>query len=127
MRGQRMHRARRGRLSPAYSRREYGAMERRPGSNVPPPEVATGMLPRPHICFVAPNTWPVFSGDPDNEWIGGAEVQQSILARALARGGHRVSMICLDYGQPQSSLLDGVTLYKTHRPDAGVPGLGFIH
>ncbi len=93
----------------------------------PLPSRAARALPRPHICFVAPNTWPVFSRDPDNEFIGGAEVQQSILARALARAGYRVSMICLDYGQPQRVLLDGVMVHKTHRPDAGLPILRFVH
>src|SRR6266404_4692069 len=84
-------------------------------------------LPRPHICFVAPNIWPVFSHDPDNELIGGAEVQQSILARALVRDGYRVSMICLDFGQPQRVLLDGVMVHKAYRPDAGSRVLRFIH
>jgi len=88
---------------------------------------STGTRHRPHICFVAPHTWPVFSHDPRNEFIGGAEVQQSILARALARVGYRVSMICLDFGQPQEVLLDGVRVYKTHRPDAGLPVLRFLH
>ena len=88
---------------------------------------STGARHRPHICFVAPHTWPVLSHDPRNEFIGGAEVQQSILARALARAGYRVSMICLDFGQPQQVLLDGVRVYRTHRPDAGLPVLRFLH
>ena len=82
---------------------------------------------RPHICFVAPHIWPVFSGNPDNGIIGGAEVQQSILARAMARAGYRVTIICLDYGQAQRVVLDGVTVHKTHRPDAGLPVLRFLH
>ena len=93
----------------------------------PLPSRTASDLPRPHVCFVAPNTWPVFSRDPDNEFIGGAEVQQSILARALAGAGYRVSMICLDFGQPQGVLLDGVTVHKIHRPDAGLPVLRFVH
>ncbi len=84
-------------------------------------------LLRPHICFVAPNIWPVFSRDPDNELIGGAEVQQSILARALVRDGYRVSMICLDFGQPQRVLFDGVMVHKAYRPDAGLRVLRFVH
>ncbi len=82
---------------------------------------------KPHICFVAPHTWPVFSGNPGNGFIGGAEVQQSILARAMARAGYRVSMISFDYGQPQNVVHEGVTVRKTHHPDAGLPVLRFIH
>src|SRR5260370_14140661 len=86
----------------------------------------SALLPRPHICFVAPNIWPVFSHDADNELVGGGEVQQSILARALVRAGYRVSMICLDFGQPQRVLRDGVMLHKAYRPDAGLRGLRCI-
>jgi len=114
------------RLGFTLNRRERTAAEayRRDG---PLPSHPASTSPRPHICFVAPNTWPVFSCDPDNEFIGGAEVQQSILARALAGAGYRVSMICLDFGQPQGVLLDGVTVHKAHRPDAGLPVLRFVH
>ena len=82
---------------------------------------------RPHICFVAPHVWPVLSGDPNVGFIGGAEVQQSILARSLARAGYRMTMICFDFGQPQRTVLDGVTVHKIHRPDAGMPVLRFVY
>jgi len=82
---------------------------------------------KPHICFVAPEAWPVFSGDPNIEVIGGAEVQQSILARLLASAGYPVSMICFDYGQPRRVVMDGVTLIATHGMNDGIPVLRFIH
>lgn len=82
---------------------------------------------KPHICFVAPEAWPVFSGDTSIEVVGGAEVQQSILARLLAKAAYRVSMICFDYGQPRRVEIDGVTLLATHRLSAGIPVLRFIH
>lgn len=82
---------------------------------------------RPHICFVAPEAWPAFAGNTGISVVGGAEVQQSILARLLARAGYRVSMICLDYGQPAKVILEGVTVYRAYAPTAGLPGLRAIH
>jgi glycosyltransferase involved in cell wall biosynthesis len=69
----------------------------------------------------------VFSGEPHVEEVGGAEVQQSRLARLFAGRGYRVSMICLDYGQPDRTLIDGVTVHKAFRPHDGVPVLRFLH
>jgi len=80
-----------------------------------------------HVCFVAPNAWPVLAADSSIGWVGGAEVQQSILARLLAANGYRVSMICLDYGQPERALIDGITVHKAYRQDDGVPVLRFLH
>jgi glycosyltransferase involved in cell wall biosynthesis len=81
----------------------------------------------PHVCFVAPFAWPVFSGDRKIKLVGGAEVQQSILMRLLQRKGYRVSLVCLDFGQPQGIVVDGITVYKTYRYDAGIPLLRFLH
>lgn len=82
---------------------------------------------RPHVCFVAPAAWPVFSRNTDIDVVGGAEVQQSILARLFRAAGHPVSMICHDYGQPPRAVIDGITVFRAHAPDAGLPGLRYFH
>src|SRR5260221_167271 len=82
---------------------------------------------RPHVCFVAPTTWPVLARYRAIEVVGGAEVQQSMIARALACGGYRVSMICHDYGQPDGIEVDGITIHNMHKPDGGIPVVRFFH
>lgn len=90
-------------------------------------ERLSGATKPPHVCFVAPNIWPAFSGSEDTELVGGAEVQQSILARALARNGYPVTIICSDYGQPARVEQDGITLIRTFKNNSGIPVLRFIH
>jgi glycosyltransferase involved in cell wall biosynthesis len=80
-----------------------------------------------HICFVAPYAWPVLARDPNIQVVGGAEVQQSILARLFASAGHPVSMITFDYGQPSPIQVDGITVHKAFRENAGIPVLRFLH
>ncbi len=82
---------------------------------------------KPHICFVAPDTWPVLADDRSIEAVGGAQVQQTLLAKTLARRGFRVSMICMDYGQPEQVTVDGVTVFKCHAPIEGLPVIRFFH
>jgi glycosyltransferase involved in cell wall biosynthesis len=80
----------------------------------------------PHVCFIAPNAFPLLSGDASVELIGGAELQQVIVARLLAARGYRVSMICHDFGQADSLEIDGIQVVRAHRPDAGLPVLRYI-
>jgi len=81
----------------------------------------------PTICFVAPNAYPILSKDPNIKIVGGAELQQCMVARALSRRGYSVSMVCLDFGQPDDLRIDGIRVFKAHRPDEGIPILRFFY
>jgi glycosyltransferase involved in cell wall biosynthesis len=79
------------------------------------------------ICFVGLDNLPVLAPEYRDHYIGGESVQQTLLARALARRGHQVSMVVFDYGQPDGAAWDGIRTYKAFSLDAGVPVLRFVH
>lgn len=66
------------------------------------------------------------AGDRSTEFIGGAEVQQKLIAAGLIERGYSVSMICLDFGQPAYTNIDGIDIYRAHRPFGGIPVLRFF-
>jgi glycosyltransferase involved in cell wall biosynthesis len=82
--------------------------------------------PLPHVCFVAINAYPLLAGDQEIPVVGGAELQQIIIAKELVKRGHPVSMVCLDFGQPDNVVIDGIRVLKAYRPDEGVPILRFF-
>ncbi len=79
------------------------------------------------ICFVAPMAYPVLAQDRSLPFAGGAEVQQVGIATALARRGHRVSMICHDHGFPDGESIRGVRVFRMCAPSAGMPVVRFVH
>lgn len=79
------------------------------------------------ICFLGFDNLPVLAPEYRQYRIGGESVQQTLLARALARRGHDVSMVVLDCGQRDGAQWDGIRVFKAYRPEAGVPVLRFIH
>jgi glycosyltransferase involved in cell wall biosynthesis len=50
-----------------------------------------------------------------------------MLARVLAAAGVRVSMVCMNYGQPARTTIDGIEVIRAHAPVGGLPGLRFLH
>ena len=81
----------------------------------------------PSICFVGLANVPVLAREYGSHGVGGAELQQTLLAKALAAQGYDVSMVVADYGQPDGAAWDGIRTYKAYRPQAGIPVLRFIH
>lgn len=82
---------------------------------------------KPSVCFVAHNAYPVMARHREIAFAGGAEVQQCLIARELANRGHRVTMICTDFGQTEGEEIDGVRQLRMYAPDAGIPLLRFVH
>ena len=83
--------------------------------------------PKPHVCFVAPYLWPVLARDASIKVVGGAEVQQAVLARLFRRAGYRVSAICQSFGQPERAEVDGIEVHALYGQDDGLPVLRFFH
>lgn len=79
------------------------------------------------ICFVGADVYPVLNPAYGAAYIGGESVQQTLLARAFREMGWRVDVVDVDYGQPEGEVIDGITVRKTFRPDAGIPVLRFLH
>lgn len=82
--------------------------------------------PLPSICFIAPNAFPVLIEDPATPFVGGAELQQVMIAKGLVRRGYPVSMICLDFGQEDAIEIEGVRILRAFRRDEGIPVIRFI-
>ena len=83
--------------------------------------------PLPSVCFVGLRNLPVLAREYGEHGAGGAEVQQTLLAKALAGRGLKVSMIVADYGQPDGASWHGVKTYKASGLEEGIPVVRFIH
>ncbi|MEJ2703923.1 MAG: glycosyltransferase family 4 protein [Sedimentisphaerales bacterium] len=74
---------------------------------------------------MAQNAYGALAG-VDSGHIGGIEHQQSMVAKWLAKRGYQVSMITWDEGQEEGIEIDGVSIFKTCRKEAGIKGLKFL-
>jgi glycosyltransferase involved in cell wall biosynthesis len=81
----------------------------------------------PSVCFVGMANLPALAPEYAHLGIGGAELQQSLVAKALVKRGLKVSMVVGDYGQPDRASWSGVTTFKAYRQNAGLPVLRFFH
>ena len=79
------------------------------------------------ICFVGLENLPVLAPEFNQHGIGGEQVQHTLLAKALARRKHAISMVVYDYGQEDRASWNEVTTFKTYRENAGIPILRFIY
>jgi hypothetical protein len=79
------------------------------------------------ICFVGLENLPVLAPEFEQHGIGGAQLQQTLLAKAFVRRGFPVSMVVGDYGQPDGAIWSGVRTYKAYTADEGIPVVRFVH
>lgn len=79
------------------------------------------------ICFVAHENLLLLAPEFGERGVGGAQLQQTLLARALVRRGFDVSMVVGDYGQPNGATWDGIRTYRSFRREAGIPVLRWLH
>lgn len=79
------------------------------------------------ICFVGSDNLPVLAPEYADGAVGGESVQQTLIARALARRGYEISMVVSDRGQPDGAQWDGIRVFRSFRPGAGIPVLRFFH
>ena len=78
------------------------------------------------VCLVAHNILPLLLGT-ETEVIGGAEVQQVVLARELVKSGVQVSFVSYDRGERETVTDDGIRIFKTYRPEDGVRYVRFFY
>ena len=69
-------------------------------------------MSKPSICFVSVQAYPLL-GKSNCETVGGAELQQVLLAKELASRGFRISFVVGDYGQKKLEEIDGITIIKS--------------
>jgi len=79
-----------------------------------------------HICFVALNSYNLFSSSTGLTHIGGAEMQQFLMARWLLDAGHDVTVITRDHGQVQEEVVDGIRIVKAYDVSKGLPIFRFF-
>ena len=75
------------------------------------------------LCIISLGAYPLLAGK-DIDFVGGAELQSSLLARELAKRDFEVSLIVLDHGQPSPQTIDGIRVLKAY-PAATPMGIGF--
>src|SRR3974377_839687 len=79
------------------------------------------------ICFVGLENLPVLAPEFEEHGTGGAQLQQTLLAKAFVRRGYPVSMVVGDYGQEDGASWSGVRTFKAYSASEGIPVVRFLH
>lgn len=80
-----------------------------------------------HVCMISPYIYPSLVAGSGVHHAGGAEIQQTMIARLLVQDGYRVSVLTNDFGQPDQVTVDGITIRKIPAPARrGIKGLRWL-
>ena len=79
------------------------------------------------ICFVALHIYPYLSNRIAIETSGGAELQQTFIGSGLRDKGYDVSYISLDHGQVDGEIINGLSIYKSYKPQEGIYAIRFLY
>ncbi|MBN2071287.1 MAG: glycosyltransferase family 4 protein [Candidatus Krumholzibacteriota bacterium] len=77
------------------------------------------------VCFFSPTAYSYFNPDAD-EWAGGAETQQVLLAKQMSLKGIDVSFIVGDHGQEEVEKFGNITVIRSFAPFSGNRKLRFL-
>ena len=93
--------------------------------NMPSKQFSLKEFPK-KICFVSLNAYPVLTRS-GIRFAGGAELQESLLARELTTRGADVSFITLDLEDGMETHVDGIRIIPSFKPKEGIPIFRFLH
>jgi Glycosyltransferase Family 4/Glycosyl transferases group 1 len=75
------------------------------------------------LCCIVEDIYPTLARGED---ANGRAVLLTTLGKGLAGLGHEVSYVTMDYGQHAVERINGCTVYKSYKPEEGIPGLRFV-
>ncbi|MGH8192870.1 MAG: glycosyltransferase family 4 protein [Woeseiaceae bacterium] len=79
------------------------------------------------LCFVGLKCYDLLADKAVPKYLGGIERVFVALAKSLSASGLKVAFVTYDEGQNDVDLHDGITVFKAHGADAGVPVLRLLH
>lgn len=82
---------------------------------------------KPEVCFVSQNIYHLLIQDARLMKMGGAELQQLLMAKELARRGYKISMITQKNGREKIGENVPFRVIYTFNASEGIPGIRFFY
>ena len=84
-------------------------------------------MPKPRICFVSENFYGLLEQNSRLNLIGGAELQQLLLAQELSLRGYDVSFVTKNAISQKTHNTYKFRIFYTFKPDDGLPVIRFFY